>query len=84
MTARRRRTATCTTTRVTSKRSRRTSSTGALVDDGQVAGRHRRRWRRAHRVLGLRDLILIVIGTVIGSGVFLVPGGVLRGSGVAA
>ncbi|MBI4501330.1 MAG: amino acid permease [Gemmatimonadetes bacterium] len=32
------------------------------------------------RVLGLRDLILIVIGTVIGSGIFLVPGGVLRQS----
>jgi APA family basic amino acid/polyamine antiporter len=30
------------------------------------------------RVLGLRDLILIVIGTVIGSGIFLVPGSVLR------
>jgi len=33
--------------------------------------------RTLDRVLGLRDLILIVIGTVIGSGVFLVPGGVL-------
>ena len=30
------------------------------------------------RVLGLRDLTLIVIGTVIGSGIFLVPGAVLR------
>lgn len=30
------------------------------------------------RVLSLRDLILIVIGTVIGSGIFLVPGSVLR------
>jgi basic amino acid/polyamine antiporter, APA family len=30
------------------------------------------------RVLSLRDLILIVIGTVIGSGIFLVPGSVVR------
>jgi APA family basic amino acid/polyamine antiporter len=34
-----------------------------------------------HRTLTLRDLILIVIGTVIGSGIFLVPGPVLRQSG---
>jgi basic amino acid/polyamine antiporter, APA family len=31
------------------------------------------------RVLKLRDLTLLVIGSVIGSGIFLVPGGVLRG-----
>lgn len=30
------------------------------------------------RTLGLRDLIMIVIGTVIGSGIFIVPGAVLR------
>lgn len=36
--------------------------------------------RALARVLGLRDLILIVIGTVIGSGIFLVPGSVLRQS----
>lgn len=34
-----------------------------------------------HRTLTLRDLILIVIGTVIGSGIFLVPGTVLRQTG---
>ncbi len=33
------------------------------------------------RTLGLRDLILLTIGSVIGSGIFLVPGGVLRQTG---
>jgi len=30
------------------------------------------------RTLGLRDIILLTIGSVIGSGIFLVPGSVLR------
>src|SRR5438034_5962633 len=30
------------------------------------------------RILGLRDLVLLVVGTVIGSGIFLVPGAILR------
>lgn len=30
------------------------------------------------RTLGLKDLILLIIGTVIGSGIFIVPGAVLR------
>jgi basic amino acid/polyamine antiporter, APA family len=36
------------------------------------------------RVLGLRDLVLITVGTVIGSGIFLVPAVVLRSSGGSA
>src|SRR5262249_49400667 len=30
------------------------------------------------RVLGLRDLVMLIVGIVIGSGIFLVPGAVLR------
>lgn len=33
------------------------------------------------RTLGLKDLILLIIGTVIGSGIFVVPGAVLRQTG---
>src|SRR5260370_1950297 len=33
------------------------------------------------RVLGTRDLVLMIIGTVIGSGIFLVPGSILRAVG---
>lgn len=33
------------------------------------------------RTLGLRDLVFIVVGTVIGSGIFVVPGAVLRQTG---
>ena len=37
--------------------------------------------RSLPRTLGLRDLILLTVGSVIGSGIFLVPGGVLRQAG---
>lgn len=36
-----------------------------------------------HRVIGRRDVALLVIGSVIGSGIFLVPGVILRQSGGA-
>ena len=39
---------------------------------------HARAGQQLRRVLGFRDLILLIIGTVIGSGIFLVPGAVLR------
>jgi len=39
------------------------------------------RTRELARVLTLRDLVLIVVGTTIGSGIFTVPGAVLRQSG---
>ena len=37
--------------------------------------------RELRRVLRVRDLVLIVIGTVIGSGIFIVPASVLRNTG---
>ncbi|HXT23464.1 MAG TPA: amino acid permease [Candidatus Eisenbacteria bacterium] len=33
------------------------------------------------RILGMRDLVLMILGTVIGSGIFLVPGAVLQAVG---
>src|SRR5437588_7423412 len=37
--------------------------------------------RQLRRILGMRDLVLLIIGTVIGSGIFLVPGAVLKSVG---
>src|SRR5262245_27549060 len=36
---------------------------------------------RLQRMLSARDLVFIVVGTVIGSGIFLTPGGVVRSAG---
>src|SRR5258705_6588620 len=37
--------------------------------------------QQLRRTLGLRDLIVIVVGTVIGSGIFLTPGAVVTSAG---
>ncbi len=42
-----------------------------MTEDSNAAG-------TLPRTLGLRDLILLTVGTVIGSGIFIVPGAVLR------
>src|SRR5690348_15681129 len=52
------------------------ATTGAAKEPHPRAG-------QLSRVLGLRDLVLLIIGTVIGSGIFLVPGAVLRPVGNA-
>lgn len=39
--------------------------------------------RTLERTLGIKDLLLIVVGTVIGSGIFIVPAAVLRQTGGA-
>lgn len=47
------------------------------------AGGGDRRPRELERTLGLRDLTVIVVGTVIGSGIFIVPATVLQQTGAA-
>jgi L-asparagine transporter-like permease len=51
-----------------------------MVDDAktQLSKPQSSATRQLPRVLGFRDLLLLIIGTVIGSGIFLVPGAVLR------
>lgn len=48
------------------------------VENVHARQEHETRHRQLSRVLGFRDLFLLIIGTVIGSGIFLVPGAVLR------
>jgi APA family basic amino acid/polyamine antiporter len=52
---------------------------GGLVSTGG----NERHLRELERTLGLRDLTFIVVGTVIGSGIFIVPATVLRQTGTA-
>ena len=48
----------------------------SVPDQSAAAGQ-----RQLQRILGMRDLVLLIIGTVIGSGIFLVPGAVLKSVG---
>jgi basic amino acid/polyamine antiporter, APA family len=50
---------------------------GTVATGTTKAMRHFRQGQLS-RVLGFRDLVVLVVGTVIGSGIFLVPGAVLR------
>jgi APA family basic amino acid/polyamine antiporter len=52
---------------------------GAQAQAGEVAAPETRQQLR--RILGMWDLVLMIVGTVIGSGIFLVPGAVLRAVG---
>jgi basic amino acid/polyamine antiporter, APA family len=51
---------------------------GTSVPAGEMAAETPNQLRR---ILGMWDLVLMIIGTVIGSGIFLVPGAVLRAVG---
>jgi APA family basic amino acid/polyamine antiporter len=52
---------------------------GAQAQAGEVTAPETRQQLR--RILGMWDLVLMIIGTVIGSGIFLVPGAVMRAVG---
>jgi APA family basic amino acid/polyamine antiporter len=55
---------------------------GAQAQVGEVAAPET--GQQLRRILGMWDLVLMIIGTVIGSGIFLVPGAVLRAVGNSA
>src|SRR5262249_27039253 len=53
-------------------------SRASCCDEGGFAKCHRRRMSTLVRTLRFRDLLLLFIGSVIGSGIFLTPGAILR------
>src|ERR1700682_2858587 len=58
---------------------------GHLQAQGKTGVRpeHPATQRQLPRILGFLDLVLLIVGTVIGSGIFLVPGVVLRSVGTS-
>ena len=56
-----------------------TALQGAQAQAGEVAAPETR--QQLPRILGMWDLVLMIVGTVIGSGIFLVPSAVLRAVG---
>ena len=62
-----------------SSRGKENSPTGVAQQTGNVTKEEPSiQTATLERTLGLRDLVLLIIGTVIGSGIFIVPGAVLR------
>ena len=55
----------------------------AIVPTRTSPNKHATMPRSLDRTLGFTDLLFIVIGTVIGSGIFIVPATVLRQTGGA-
>ena len=55
----------------------------ALTPESPAEAAERASGRTLVRTLGLKDLVLLVIGAVIGSGIFIVPAAVLRQTGGA-
>ena len=54
------------------------TASGPAPSSGAAGSDSKRSQAELQRILGLRDLVLLIVGIVIGSGIFLVPGAIFR------